>query len=151
VLKLLGRDWNLGGSGNDQEVHRGGVALTVDDLFEAAGDAAAMHDDEEDDDDAVPDDDGMFEKIDIHNMDPHAISDEKIEKERAGVAKAAAAASVAAAEATAAGLVPEAVKQRASSGAGVHGGNASTAVSRPVAGVGNPEELDIGDDWDDGG
>ena len=116
--------------------------MTVDDLFEAAGDAAAMHDSN----DAV-EGAGMFDKVEINNMDPHAISDARIGDEPAAAASAAqhaavtgaaAAASSAAAVAVAAGMTPESVKRAA-------------AAPSPPQGVGNPEELDIGDDWDDGG
>lgn len=126
VLKLLGREWNLGGGGNDQEDGAQG-RVTIEDLFEAAGDVAAMHEE----DDAV-DDDGMFKNVELHNMDPHAISDAKAE----GGSDPAAA-----------GLMPEAVKGRAIDS----GPNTAPVVGKQEQGVGNPEELDIGDDWDDGG
>ena len=63
--------------------------MTVDDLFEAAGDAAAMHDSN----DAV-EGAGMFDKVEINNMDPHAISDARIGDEPAAAASAAQHAAV---------------------------------------------------------
>lgn len=143
VLKLIGREWNLGGSTNDKGSGTQG-RVTLDDLFAVAGDAAATNGDNDSDvveDDA--DDSGMFEKIEIHNMDPHAISDAKIQDERAAAVKAASAAAAAAA---AAGLMPEAVKGKVESVA-----QSVVASVQNKQEVENPEELDIGDDWDDGG
>eukprot|EP00892_Ulva_mutabilis_P005651 jgi/Ulvmu1/3458/UM016_0078.1 len=81
VLRLIGKPWNLGGNGGDgigsALATAAAAPLTGADLLgdDGPGNGASG--------DAPIDIDAMFQPVDIHNMDPHAISDAKIKGEAA--------------------------------------------------------------------
>lgn len=78
VLRLIGRPWNLGGEAGAAALGVAGVVpLTGDDLLGREADAAVQ-----------VGGDTMFEAVDIHNMDPHAISDARAAASAEGNGKA---------------------------------------------------------------